>query len=249
MRLVNRSFIIPFLASIFLINTLSCNAQQKDRILIFTKTAGFVHKSIPEGKTAIINAGQKAGFEVDTTSDASYFRKENLQQYKAIVFLNTTGNVLEEEQQIAFENYIRSGGGFAGIHAAADTEYEWLWYGKLVGGYFKSHPQIQEAVVKVVNQDHPSTEHLSENWKRQDEWYNYKDINPEITVLAKLDEQSYEGGENGTHDPIAWYHHFDGGRAFYTGGGHTSESYSEPEFIQHVMQGIFWAGGIQPDQD
>ncbi|NJY63033.1 ThuA domain-containing protein [Salinimicrobium sp. CDJ15-81-2] len=237
--------IIPFLLVIFL----SCNEQKKDRILIFTKTAGFVHESIPDGKAAIMRAGQEMGIEVDTTSDASYFGKEKLENYKAVVFLNTTGDVLKKEQQNAFEDYIRSGGGFAGIHSAADTEYEWPWYGKLVGGYFKSHPHIQEAVVKVINTDHPSTKHLPKHWTRRDEWYNYKNLNPEVTVLAQLDEQTYEGGENGSHHPIAWHHSYEGGRAFYTGGGHTSESYIEPDFLQHVMKGIIWAGDLQKVMD
>ncbi len=242
---MKKIIVIPFLLVMFL----SCNAQEKDRILIFTKTAGFVHESIPDGKAAIMKAGKERGIGVDTTSKASYFTNENLKKYKAVVFLNTTGDVLEEEQQRTFEEYMRGGGGFAGIHSAADTEYEWPWYGKLVGGYFKSHPHIQNAVVKVVNRDHPSTKHLPESWDRRDEWYNYKDLNPAVTVLAQLDEQSYEGGENGSHHPIAWYHFYDGGRAFYTGGGHTSESYREPDFFEHVMEGIIWAADLQKVQD
>ena len=242
---MKKTTIIPFLLVMFL----TCSAQEKNRILIFTKTAGFIHESIPDGKAAIMKAGKEMGIEVDTTSNASCFRKEKLENYKVVVFLNTTGDVLEKEQQNAFEDYIRDGGGFAGIHSAADTEYEWPWYGKMVGGYFKSHPHIQEAIVKVVNRDHPSTKHLPENWKRRDEWYNYQDLNPAVTVLAELDEQSYEGGENGSHHPISWYHFYEGGRAFYTGGGHTSESYSEPDFLQHVMQGIIWAGDLQKVQD
>ena len=237
---MKKIIIIPFLLVIFL----SSNVQEKDRILIFTKTAGFVHESIPDGKAAIIKAGEEMGIEVDTTGDATQFTAENLGRYNAVVFLNTTGDILSEEQQSAFESYLRGGGGFAGIHSAADTEYDWEWYGKMVGGYFKSHPHIQNAVVEVVKRDHPSTKHLPAKWERRDEWYNYKNINLQVTVLATLDEVSYEGGENGEHHPIAWFHEYDGGRAFYTGGGHTSESYSELEFLKHVMQGIFWAGKL-----
>ncbi|WP_425476407.1 ThuA domain-containing protein [Paraflavitalea speifideaquila] len=113
---------------------------QKNKILVFCKTAGYYHQSIPDGKLAIIKLGQENKFGVDTSSDATVFNKDNLKQYKAVVFLSTTGNVLNEEQQAAFEQYIRSGGGFVGVHAATDTEYDWPWYGKLVGAWFKSHP-------------------------------------------------------------------------------------------------------------
>ncbi|NJW53755.1 ThuA domain-containing protein [Salinimicrobium oceani] len=221
-------------------------SQERNKLLVFTKTNGFVHESISAGKAALIEAGNAAGIEVDTTSDANYFRQEKLAEYKAVVFLNTTGDILNSEQQAAFENYIRAGGGFAGIHSAADTEYEWPWYGKMVGGYFQSHPHIQSAEISVVNRKHPATRHLPKKWEREDEWYNYKNINPQIEVLATLNESSYEGGENGAFHPIAWYQHYDGGRAFYTGGGHTSESYQQPDFLKHVIQGILWAGGIKP---
>lgn len=123
-----------------------------------------------------------------------------------LLFLSTTGNVLNDSQQEAFQSFIRDGGGFAGIHAATDTEYEWPWYGKLVGGYFESHPHIQNATVKVVDRIHISTKHLPASWERKDEWYNFKSLNPQVTVLALLDEKSYEGGTNGENHPIAWYH-------------------------------------------
>ncbi|MFD2518328.1 ThuA domain-containing protein [Salinimicrobium flavum] len=233
---------IPLFGTVILLMSLGCGAQEKDRILVFTKTDGFVHESIPAGKVALMQAGREAGFEVDTTSDASEFR-DNLKKYEVVVFLNTTGNVLNERQQSAFEKFIQAGGGFVGIHSAADTEYDWPWYGKLVGGYFKSHPHIQEAVINVVDRDHISTAHLPKQWEREDEWYNYKELNPEVNFLATLNEESYEGGENGEHHPIAWFHHYDGGRAFYTGGGHTSISYEEPDFLKHVLNGILWAAG------
>jgi len=151
--------------------------------------------------------------------------------------------VLNETQQVVFEQYIRSGGGFVGIHAAADTEYEWPWYGKLVGGYFESHPKIQKAVIHVKNSKHLATKGLPVDWKRTDEWYNYKSLNSDIKVLMTLDESTYEGGKNGSDHPIAWYHEYDGGRAFYTGIGHTNESYSEPLFLQHILGGILYAAG------
>jgi cytochrome c len=216
------------------------------RILVFIKTKGWHHTSIPSGAKAIIQLGKEHGFKVDTTDDASVFTENKLKKYRAVVFLSTTGNVLNGDQQVAFERYIQAGGGFVGIHAAADTEYGWPWYNKLVGAYFKSHPQdpnVRKATVIVTDTSFAAMKGLPERWERTDEWYNYRNIHAGIKVLAKLDESTYEGGENGNNHPIAWYHDYDGGRAFYTGGGHTDEAYTEPLFLQHILGGIQYAMG------
>lgn len=217
-------------------------------VLVFSKTKGYYHESIPDGIAAIQKLGSENGFQVDTTKDASKFSLSNLRKYKAIVFLSTTMDVLDGEQEKAMETYIKSGGGFVGVHAAADTEYSWPWYNKLVGAYFKSHPNnpnVRKATINVTDKSHPSTQDLPEKWERSDEWYNYKDINPNLKVLARLDETSYEGGENGDNHPIIWYHEYDGGRAFYTGGGHTKESFQDPVFLQHLLGGIEYAMGAE----
>ncbi len=215
----------------------------KPRVLVFTKTAGFYHTSIPSGAAAIQKLGAENNFLVDTTRDASYFNEDSLKQYAAVIFLSTTQNVLNEEQQVAFQRFIQAGGGFAGVHAAADTEYDWPWYNKLVGAWFISHPKQQKAVIEIVDTVNAATSFLPRRWERFDEWYNYKNINPDIKVLANLDETSYEGGINGDDHPIAWYHDFDGGRAFYTGLGHTNESFAEPLFLRHLLAGIQYAIG------
>jgi cytochrome c len=227
----------------------SAAAGQQDngqRVLVFSKTKGYYHESIPDGVAAVQKLGAENGFRVDTTKDASQFSADNLKRYKAIIFLSTTLDVLNEDQQKAMEGYIQGGGGFVGVHAAADTEYDWPWYNKLVGAYFKSHPNnpnVRKATINVIDKQHPATEGLPEQWERSDEWYNYKDINPDLKVLAKLDEKSYEGGENGDNHPIIWYHEYDGGRAFYTGGGHTKESFADPVFMKHLLGGIEYAMG------
>lgn len=223
--------------------------EDMPRILVFSKTKGYYHESIPAGIAAIQRLGAEYGFAVDTTKNSALFTVNNLKRYRAIVFLSTTQDVLTDAQQAAMEQYIRSGGGFVGIHAAADTEYDWPWYNKLVGAYFKSHPNnpnVRKAIVNVVDKNHLATKHLPDRWERSDEWYNYKDINPDLRVLAVLDETSYEGGENGDHHPISWYHAYDGGRAFYTGGGHTIESFEEPAFVQHLLGGIRYAMDTTP---
>ena len=219
-------------------------AKPQFHVLVFSKTAGFRHRSIPTGVVAIQKLGVERGFRVDATEDAVVFTEEKLKQYGVVVFLNTTGDVLDDAQQAAFEKYIRAGGGYVGVHAAADTEYEWPWYGKLVGAYFKSHPAIQEATVIVSDRKHPSTKHLPERWQRTDEWYNYR-ASPrgKVHVLASLDESTYTGGSMAADHPTAWCHDYDGGRAFYTGGGHTKECYADPAFLRHLLGGITWAAG------
>lgn len=223
----------------------SCT-QEPPRVLVFSKTTGFRHQSIGAGKAALMKLGAEKGFAVDTTESADVFTEENLKKYRAVIFLSTTGDVLDQAQQNQFMKFIQAGGGYVGIHAAADTEYDWWWYGKLVGAYFKSHPQIQEAKFKKVKPF--GEDNLPDEWIRTDELYNYKKISDEITVLYNLDETSYQGGENGENHPIAWYHDFDGGRSFYTGLGHTDESFSEELFLNHLYQGIKYAiGEEKPD--
>lgn len=198
---------------------------------------------------AIQQLGRANNFTVDATEDAGKFTDASLSRYDVVIWLSTTGNVLNTKQQRAFERYIQAGGGYVGVHAAADTEYDWPWYGRLVGTYFKSHPAIQQTTVNVVNSTHPSTVDLPQRWQRTDEWYNYRS-NPRgrVRVLATLDEKSYSPGPGamGTDHPIAWCHNFDGGRVWYTGGGHTSESFSEPLFRKHLLGGIQTAAGVVP---
>ncbi|WP_461098499.1 ThuA domain-containing protein [Spirosoma luteolum] len=209
-----------------------------NRVLVFAKTKGFRHASIPAGKRAIMKLGAENGFAVDTTEDASQFTEANLKRYGAVIWLSTTGNVLDNAQQAAFERYIQAGGGFVGIHAATDTEYDWPWYNQLVGAYFLSHPKQQNAEIAIIDKNHPSTSMLPDRWKRFDELYNFKSIVDGIHVLGKIDEKTYQGGANGDNHPFMWYRDFDGGKMFYTAGGHTDESYVEPLFLQHLLGGI-----------
>ncbi|MDQ1140565.1 ThuA domain-containing protein [Pedobacter agri] len=214
------------------------------RILVFSKTKGFRHNSIEAGKTALVKMGKEKNFVVDTTENAALFTSDLLKKYAAVVFLNTTGDVLDNQQQTAFENYIKNGGGYVGVHAATDTEYDWPWYGKLAGAYFISHPVVQEARFIVKDKKHPSTKFLTDSvWMHKDELYNFKDINPDINVLLTIDEKSYDGGKNGTFHPFSWYHDYDGGRAFYTSMGHMKETWTDEMFLKHLYGGITYAIG------
>ena len=180
-------------------------------------------------------------WKVDTTEDASYFTYKKLKKYDAVVFLNTTGDILNNEQQAAFEKYIQSGKGFVGIHSATDTEYDWPWFCKLAGANFSSHPKPQNADLAINDSTHISTNFLPKPWHRFDEWYNFKNRNQNVHVLITINESSYEGGKECTYHPVAWYHSYDGGRAFYTALGHTDASYTEPLFLAHIRGGILYA--------
>ena len=227
--------------------------------LVFSKTAAFRHDSIPAGIAAIQQLGAQHNFRVDATEDAAAFTYPNLRRYDVVIWLSTTGDVLNDEQQAAFERYINRGGGYAGIHAASDTEYDWAWYGALVGAYFRDHPgsvneQFQVATVRVLDRDTAATRHLPRRWVREEEWYNFQ-TNPRLTVhvLAEVDESTYDprgysvpGGSPGMgrHHPVSWCQPFDGGRAFYTAVGHKAEYFSEPLLLAHLLGGIRMAAGV-----
>jgi cytochrome c len=216
------------------------------RVLVFSRTAGFRHSSIETGVATVRALGKEMGFAVDATEDAGAFTDRTLQRYRAIVFMSTTGDVLNDAQQASFERYIQAGGGYVGIHSATDTEYEWPWYGRLAGAYFTSHPNnpnVRAAAFRTIDSTHVSTRGLPARWQRTDEFYNFKSIDPGIHVLVDIDETSYEGGTNGAHHPMSWYHDFDGGRAWYTAMGHTEETYAEAPFLTHLEGGLRYAMG------
>jgi type 1 glutamine amidotransferase len=246
-RIQSHSFRLLLLISAVIMTSYAVPKQKK--ILVFSKTAGYRHASaIQSGKKEIQALGIKNKFGVDTTENAEAFTAENLKQYSAVIFLCTTGNVLNEAQQQAFEQFIKGGGGYMGLHSAADTEYDWPWFGELNGAYFKNHPRQQEAIFNVVDSDNIATAHLPKVWKRFDELYNFKWIGTDLHVLITIDENSYTGGGNGADHPMAWYHEFDGGRGFYTALGHDNRSFEDPLYLQHVLGGIKYAMGADPKQ-
>jgi type 1 glutamine amidotransferase len=225
----------------------SNNDGSSPRLLVFSKTTGFRHSSIKDGLEAIRTLSTEHQLVVDATEDATTFTVDNLKRYKAVIFLSTTGAVLNDEQKKAFEQYIRAGGGYAGIHSASDTEYNWTWYGQLVGAYFKGHPlHLQQASITVEDTQHVSTSMLPHKWMRTDEWYNFRS-NPrsQVHVLLTLNEATYQGGTMGSDHPISWYHDFDSGRSWYTGMGHTEASFHEPLFLAHIWGGITYAAHLK----
>jgi len=219
------------------------------KVLLFTKTNDYVHESTLKGSAAIIELGKQNHFHVDSTSDAKLINKKNLANYAAVIFYNTSGNILDRNQKEALQEFIRSGKGFSGIHGASNTEYEWEWYGRLIGAFFDEHPKIQPATIKVINNGHISTIHLPDNWIHEDEWYNFR--NPDwsgLNVLMVVDESTFSGGKHGDFHPISWYHRFDGGRSWYTALGHDAESFKNPFFAKYILGGILYAAGKQRNE-
>jgi type 1 glutamine amidotransferase len=215
------------------------------RVLVLTRTAGFRHASIPAGVAAIRRLGDRDGFAVDATGDGGRISDSGLAPYRAVVFLSTTGDFLDANQQVALQRFVERGGGWVGVHAAADAERRWPWYGQLVGAWFKHHPAVQPATIHVTDRRHPATASLPATWRRNDEWYDFQtDPSSRVHVLARLDESTYQGGSMGASHPIAWCHTVGGGRALYTALGHTTESYGEPLFLDHLLGAIRWAAGF-----
>lgn len=215
------------------------------RVLVFTKTDGYRHESIPAGIQAVRDLGARNGFDVTATEDDAVFSAAGLAPYDAVVFLLTIGDVLNDAEQAAFETWLRAGHGYVGVHSAADTERGWPWYGRLVGAWSSGHPEIQPAVVQVATPTDASTAGLPARWSRTDEWYGFL-TNPRangVRVLLTLDETTYQPRDwaMGADHPIAWEHDFEGGRGWYTQGGHTTESYAEPLFLGHLLGGIQYA--------
>ncbi len=238
--------VLLFLISVLIFLAFGCgggSGPEVRSVLVFSKTAGYRHASIEDGKQMFLRLAKEKGFQVDTTEDASVFTQENLAKYNLVVFLSTTGDILNNEQQIELRRFMQAGGNWMGIHAAADTEYKWPWYNELCGAWFLSHPEHQEATILIDDPNHPSTKHFNETWTRFDEWYNYKNIREDINPVMRADESTYEGGENGAYHPLAWFRDVENGRSFYTGVGHTPESYRDPDFIAHIWGGMEYAWG------
>ena len=239
------SFKSFLLAAVLLLSTgMVAFAQQggQFRVLVFSKTAGFRHQSIPNGVMALKKMGEKHVFSVHTSEDANQFTDENLAKYDVVVLMSTTGTIFNDAQKAAFQKFVQSGKGVVGVHSATDTEYEWPWYNQMIGGYFLAHPRNQTLRLHVADRTHPATWHLPENWLWTDELYEFRNMNPAIKVLIQADETTYQPAKAmGANHPMAWYHEFDGGRVFYTALGHVDAVWEDADFLKHLYGGIWYA--------
>lgn len=238
------------LCACLLLVSINSYAEQFN-VLLFTMTQGWHHQSQLEGVAAMREMANKHFFTLDWQEDPSVFNDENLKKFQVIIFLSTTGDILNPEQKAAMERFIKSGKGFVGIHSASDTEYNWQWYTQLVGHSFHIHPAIQTAELQVLNRKFPGLERMPDRFLWTEEWYEFGPANIKgLNYILAVDENSYDpnttwpnksGKGMGKFHPIAWYQNYDGGRSFYTALGHTAADYSDPLFLEHVYGGIYWA--------
>jgi PKD repeat protein/type 1 glutamine amidotransferase len=223
----------------------AADSGREYKVLVFTKAAGEQHASTAAGVKAVKDLGKEHRFIVNATADPAEFRADRLEQFRAVVFLNTSGDVLDEAQQAAFEDYYRDGGGFVGVHSAIETEPSWAFLTELLGTRATRASAVTQATIKVADRVHVASKSLPEYWQRTDEWYDFaSNVRGRSHVLATVDETTYPGGGNGFDHPIAWCKDHQGGRSFYTAGGHTAAAYGEPAFLRHLAGGIEWAAGM-----
>ena len=232
-----------FINLLVIIISLQCSENNPPTILVFTgvEESKGRHQVTPTAVEAIINLMQKEGYEIYVTEDPAVFTKERLIKYVAVILLNARGNVLNDQQQSAFKEYLKGGKGVAILHAGLLAEEEWPWFTQLAGARFADHPKIQDATVKLATKDNSVNDGLPDSWIHRDEWYNFDTLPEQSTILIVVDESTYEGGKHGDYHPIAWCHEFESARMFYTAMGHTEESWHDPIFMTHILGGMKYA--------
>jgi len=219
--------------------------QEQFRVFLFTKSLDYQHLSVPSGVQMFKELSQDNHFHLTWTEQSDFFDDQaQLNSMDVIVFMNTSGDILDDDQRKALQNYIHQGGNFVAIHSASFTMMEWPWYVKLVGGVWNRHPNpgISTAIVNNEIPNHPSTAHLPQKWVVTEEWYNYLELSENIEVALTIDETTYVGGKMPDYHPIAWYQEdFEGGRSFHTGLGHPEGIYENPWYRQHILGAVWWA--------
>jgi type 1 glutamine amidotransferase len=211
------------------------------RLLVYSRTAGYRHDSIPAGIESLRQLSAQAGYAVDATEDPAVFTPGSLSSYAVVAFLSTSGDVLDDAGKDALRGFMAAGGAWLGIHGASTTEYNWPYFGGLAGAWFDKHPPEQTATMTVEDHGHPATSHLPATWTWHDEWYDFRvNPRPQVRVLLTVDEATYAGGAMGADHPIAWCHEYGGGRCFYTALGHAARAYAEPAFVRHLAGAVEW---------
>lgn len=242
--------LVLFLASLSVLVYPQEKKADKINVLVFSKTTGFRHKSISTGLKVLSDLGDERGWIITATENSNLFTPDFLGNFDVVVFLNPSLDVLNESQQKDFESFMANGKGFVGIHSATDCEYDWPWYGKLVGAYFKIHPRAQQGTVIFEDTNHPAMAPFKgmSSYRVFDEWYSFRE-NPRanVKVLARLDESSLDSVSlkdqrwQMKDHPIIWYHEDGDIRSFYTGYGHAPEAFLDPKIREHIGNAIDWA--------
>jgi type 1 glutamine amidotransferase len=228
---------------------------KKSRVLVYTKNGkGYVHDNIPSAVACIKELGVSNGFTVEVSDDPAVFTESRLQQYNLLIFTSTNNDVFDnDDQRLAFRRYIEAGGGFVGVHSVTGTERNWRWFKQMLGETFTWHAKFQKFGVKKLDASHPSMEGVPAFWEREDECYFGKEMYPGIKVLMAHDvhtlnmkEKSQDSllqknlGSFADFYPAVWYQQFQGGNIWVTTLGHNKESYSDPVYRNHLLQGIKW---------
>lgn len=243
-----------YLFIVLIVASVMTNAQDQNfagkQILIYTRNGdGYVHDNIAASVEALEEICKSMNVETSVTDDPTIFESAAFLQFDAVIFTNTNNEAfLNELQRVNFQKFIRSGKGFVGVHSACGSERDWPWFWSMLGGKFVRHPKLQEFDIKITNKDHPSTLHLPETWRWEDECYFMDQLNPAINVLISVDltslkddgKREYPGTVFGDLFPLAWYHEFEGGKSWYTALGHKIGYYSDKNFRQHLSGGIQW---------
>ncbi|MCD6023756.1 MAG: glucose/sorbosone dehydrogenase [Fibrobacteria bacterium] len=227
-------------------------AGQGPRVLIFHKQNGYIHTATPGVVTALKSDWAQHGFTVESTVDSLAFTAQNLARFDVVVFLNTNyrnAPLLTRAQEAAFENYLRAGGAFVGLHSAvplngAYEETVWPWYADLFGARFRSHAPYRSAPLVLEDRTHASTLGLPARITLQDEWYavqaNPRNV-PGIHVIATVDETGFLADSYMGDHPMTWCRTFEGARSWMTLVGHDMGAFSNSDFMTHVRNGVLWA--------
>jgi len=266
---MKKIIIIVLVFSFSLLNVQANNLSIHDsitknkQILIFTKNGlmldgkkGYVHKNIANSVKALKEICSSQNIKSEHSEDASIFNEKSLKNFDAIIFSNANNEIFDnEDQKLAFQNFIKNGGGFIAIHSSSAVERKWPWYWELIGGKFVRHAPHQNFNVVVLDKNHPSTYFLDKVWKVKDECYFFNNLNPKINVLLASDLRTIEDDKKvdypndifGNYFPICWSNEFEGAKQWYTALGHDSETYDDPIFRNHLKGGILWILDIKND--
>ncbi|KGM13029.1 ThuA domain-containing protein [Cellulomonas bogoriensis] len=206
-----------------------------NRALLFSRTTDYRHESIGHAVASLTQILGDLGVPTDHTENPAVFTPDGLSRYTLMVWVSTSGNVLDGPQREAFAQWLADGASWAGVHSASFTEPGWPEFESICGAVFTDHPDIQTATVHVTDGAHPSTADLPEQWEHEDEWYNFRSRPlPDRTVLLTVDEGTYDGGSMGQDHPVAWYGPYGRGRTWYTSLGHSAHTYDHPVMRAHL---------------
>ncbi len=223
---------------------------KNSQVLVYTKNGkGYVHDNIASAVISIKELAAANSFIVDVSDDPAVFNENNLKKYALLIFTSTNNDVFDtDEQRLAFRRYIEAGGGFVGVHSVTGTERNWKWFKMMIGETFSWHAKGQKFNVKNIDPTHPSMKGVPAVWEREDECYFGKELYPGMKVLMVHDLHTLQtdqadlilknAGSFANYYPAVWYQNFEGGNIWITTLGHSKESYQDPVYKNHLLQGI-----------